>query len=123
MTSARKIKTTVFVFELPQKLGILQQVGYEPPPREGCTVDGCLREGLLVAKGCKRRVCIKYGCFRRTTGNRRRGSAGGGRGRIWVVALGNRWLTRCGSWLAATRWGCGMSAGGVTGVLTVAAMR
>jgi hypothetical protein len=90
MTSVRKIRTTVFVFELPQKLGILQQVGCEPPPREGCTVDGCPRECLLVAKGCKRRVCIKYGRFRGTAGNGRRGSAGDGRGRIWVVALGNR---------------------------------
>jgi hypothetical protein len=34
MTTAKKIKTTAAVFELPRKLGILQYVEYEPPPRE-----------------------------------------------------------------------------------------
>jgi hypothetical protein len=58
-TAAKKIKTTAAVFELPQKLGVLQYVEYEPPPREWCT-DGCLYEGLLTAEGCKRGVCIKY---------------------------------------------------------------
>jgi len=57
--TAKKIKTTAAVFELPQKLGILQYVEYEPPPREWCT-DGCLYEGLLSAEGCRRGVCIKY---------------------------------------------------------------
>jgi hypothetical protein len=33
-TTAKKIKTTATVFELPRKLGILQYVEYEPPPRE-----------------------------------------------------------------------------------------
>jgi hypothetical protein len=59
-TAAKKIKTTAAVFELPQKLGILQYVEYEPPPREWCTNDGCLYEGVLTAEGCRRGVCIKY---------------------------------------------------------------
>jgi hypothetical protein len=58
--TAKKIKTVASVFELPQKLGILQYVEYEPPPREWCTNDGCLYEGLLTAEGCRRGVCIKY---------------------------------------------------------------
>jgi hypothetical protein len=53
--AAKKIKTTAAVFELPQKLGVLQYVEYEPPPREWC-VNGCLYEGLLrlrgAAEGC-----------------------------------------------------------------------
>jgi len=57
--TAKKIKTTAVVFELPQRLGILQYVEYEPPPREWCT-DGCLYEGVLTAEGCRRGVCIKY---------------------------------------------------------------
>jgi hypothetical protein len=60
MTTVKKIKTTAAVFELPQKLGILQYVEYEPPPREWCTSDGCLYEGLLTAEGCRRGVCVKY---------------------------------------------------------------
>jgi hypothetical protein len=59
MTTVKKIKTVAAVFELPQKLGILQYVEYEPPPREWCT-DGCLYEGVLTAEGCRRGVCIKY---------------------------------------------------------------
>jgi hypothetical protein len=35
-------------------------VEYEPPPREWCTSDGCLYEGLLTAEGCRRGVCVKY---------------------------------------------------------------
>ncbi len=57
--TAKKIKTTAAVFELPQKLGILQYVEYEPPPREWCTSE-CLYEGVLTAEGCRRGVCIKY---------------------------------------------------------------
>lgn len=34
MTTARRIKTVAAVFELPQRLGILQYVEYEPPRRE-----------------------------------------------------------------------------------------
>jgi hypothetical protein len=56
---ARRIRTTAAVFELPQKLGILQYVEYEPPPREWCT-DGCLYEGVLSAEGCRRGVCVRY---------------------------------------------------------------
>ncbi len=33
---------------------------YEPPPREWCTSDGCLYEGVLTAEGCRREVYIKY---------------------------------------------------------------
>jgi hypothetical protein len=59
-TAAKKIKTTAAVFELPQKLGILQYVEYEPPPKEWCTSEGCLYEGLLTAEGCRKGVCVKY---------------------------------------------------------------
>jgi len=59
-TAVKKIKTTAAVFELPQKLGILQYVEYEPPPREWCTSEGCLYEGILTAEGCRKGVCIKY---------------------------------------------------------------
>jgi hypothetical protein len=59
-TAARRIKTTAAVFELPQKLGILQYVEYEPPPKEWCTSEGCLYEGILTAEGCRRGVCVKY---------------------------------------------------------------
>jgi hypothetical protein len=58
--TAKKIKTTAVVFELPQKLGVLQYVEYEPPRREWCTEDGCLYEGVLTAEGCRRGVCVKY---------------------------------------------------------------
>jgi len=57
--TARRIRTTAAVFELPQKLGVLQYVEYEPPRRDWCT-DGCLYEGVLTAEGCRRGVCIKY---------------------------------------------------------------
>jgi hypothetical protein len=60
MTTARRIRTTAAVFELPQKLGILQYVEYEPPPREWCTNDGCLYEGMLTAEGCRKGVCVRY---------------------------------------------------------------
>ncbi len=43
-TTVRRIRATASVFELPQKLGILQYVEYEPPPREWCN-DGCLYKG------------------------------------------------------------------------------
>ncbi len=76
--AAKKIKTTAAVFELPQKLGILQYVEYEPPPREWCTNDGCLYEGLLTAEGCRKGVCIKY--------------------RVWVHSRDRR------RWKAKERW-------------------
>jgi len=60
MTTVKKIKTVASVFELPQKLGILQYVEYEPPPREWCTEDGCLYEGVLTAEGCRKGVCVRY---------------------------------------------------------------
>jgi len=78
MTAAKKIKTTAAVFELPQKLGILQYVEYEPPPREWCAEDGCLYEGILTAEGCRRGVCIKY--------------------RVWVHSRDRR------RWEAKERW-------------------
>ena len=46
-----KVKTAATVFELPQKLGILQYVEYEP-----CS--GCI--GLLTAEGCKKGICVRY---------------------------------------------------------------
>jgi hypothetical protein len=58
--TARRIRTTAAVFELPQKLGVLQYVEYEPPPREWCTSDGCLYEGLLSAQGCRKGVYVRY---------------------------------------------------------------
>jgi hypothetical protein len=76
--TAKKIKTVAAVFELPQKLGILQYVEYEPPPREWCTNDGCLYEGLLTAEGCRRGICVKY--------------------RVWVYSKDKR------RWEAKERW-------------------
>jgi hypothetical protein len=32
----------------------------EPPPKEWCTSDGCLYEGVLTAEGCRKGVCVKY---------------------------------------------------------------
>jgi len=78
MTTVKKIKTVAAVFELPQKLGILQYVEYEPPPREWCTNDGCLYEGVLTAEGCRRGVCVKY--------------------RVWVHSRDRR------RWEAKERW-------------------
>jgi hypothetical protein len=76
--TAKKIKTTAAVFELPQRLGILQHIEYEPPPREWCAEDGCLYEGLLTAEGCRRGICIKY--------------------RVWVFSRDKR------RWEARERW-------------------
>ncbi len=58
--TARRIKTTAAVFELPQKPGILQNIEYRPPPRERCTSDGCLYEEVLTAESCRKGICIKY---------------------------------------------------------------
>ena len=77
-TAARKIRTTAAVFELPQKLGILQYVEYEPSPKEWCAGDGCLYEGILTAEGCRRGICIKY--------------------RVWVHSRDRR------RWEAKERW-------------------
>jgi len=77
-TAARRIRTTAAVFELPQKLGILQYVEYEPPPREWCAEDGCLYEGVLSAEGCRRGVCVRY--------------------RVWVHSRDRR------RWEARERW-------------------
>ncbi len=71
MTTVKKVKTVAAVFELPQKLGILQYVEYEPPPREWCTSEGCIYEGLLTAEGCRRGVCVRY--------------------RVWVHSKDRRW--------------------------------
>jgi hypothetical protein len=75
--TARRIRTTAAVFELPQKLGVLQYVEYEPPPREWC-VNGCLYEGLLTAEGCRRGGCVRY--------------------RVWVHSKDRR------KWEAKERW-------------------
>jgi hypothetical protein len=97
--TAKKIKTAASVFELPQKLGILQYVEYEPPPREWCTSDGCLYEGILEARGCRRGICIKYRVLVWSK-DRRRWEVG----ERWrkkkrdeeVGVLGNKSPTRCG---------------------------
>jgi len=78
MTAARRIRATASVFELPRKLGILQYVEYEPPPREWCTSEGCLYEGVLTAEGCRKGVCVKY--------------------RVWVFSKDRR------RWEAKERW-------------------
>jgi len=49
MTTVKKMKTAASVFELPRRLGVLQYVEYEPPPREWCTSDECLYEGMPTA--------------------------------------------------------------------------
>jgi len=68
--AAKKVKTVAAVFEMPQKLGVLQYVEYEPPPREWCT-DGCLYEGVLTAEGCRRGVCVKYRVWAHSRDKRR----------------------------------------------------
>jgi hypothetical protein len=78
MKTVKKIKTTATVFELPQRLGVLQYVEYESLPREWCTSDGCLYEGVLTAEGCRRGVCVKY--------------------RVWVHSKDRR------RWEARKRW-------------------
>jgi hypothetical protein len=77
MTTVKKVKTVASVFELPQRLGILQYVEYEPPPREWCAGE-CLYEGLLTAEGCRRGVCVRY--------------------RVWVYSRDRR------TWGARERW-------------------
>jgi hypothetical protein len=77
-TAAKKIKTTAAVFELPQRLGILQYVEYEPPPKEWCISEGCLYEGVLTAEGCRKGVCVRY--------------------RVWVYSRDKR------QWEAKERW-------------------
>jgi hypothetical protein len=99
-TAAKKIKTTASVFELPQRLGVLQYVEYEPPPREWCTEDGCLYEGILTAEGCRRGCACGIGCgFIHGIGGSGRWGSGGGEGwmKRLVAVLGNRWLMLCGS--------------------------
>jgi len=110
--TARRIRTTAAVFELQQRLGVLQYVEYEPPRREWCASKECLYEGLLTAEGCRKGICIKYHVWVHSRDRRR-----------WEV--GERWRRRrdeeaggcikqqelmlCGSWLGGLRWGCGMS--------------
>jgi hypothetical protein len=77
MTAAKEVKTTAAVFELPQKLGILQYVEYEPPPKEWCASE-CLYEGVLTAEGCKKGVCVRY--------------------RVWVFSRDRR------TWRAKEKW-------------------
>jgi len=80
-TTARRIRTMAAVFELPQKLGVLQYVEYEPPPREWCTSDGCLYEGVLTAEGCRKGICVKYRVWVHSRDRRR-----------WEI--GERWRRR-----------------------------
>ncbi len=51
---------------------------YEPPPKEWCTSEGCLYEGLLTAEGCRKGVCVRY--------------------RVWVHSRDRR------RWEAKERW-------------------
>ncbi len=81
MTTVKKVKTVASVFELPQKLGVLQYVEYEPPPKEWCTNEGCLYRGMLTAEGCRRGICIKYRVWVHSRDRRR-----------WGV--GERWRRR-----------------------------
>jgi len=63
-----KLKTTASIFELPRRLGIIQYIEYELP----LCPDGekCPYEGVLVAEGCRRGVCIKYRVAVRSTDRR-----------------------------------------------------
>ena len=75
-----KVKKVVTVFELPQRLGILQYVEYEPQPKqEWCAPDWCPYEGVLTAEGCKKGICIKYKVLVQTKDRRQ-----------WVVARKKR---------------------------------
>jgi hypothetical protein len=79
-------KRIVTIFEMPKRLGILQYVEYEPPPREWCSSDWCPHEGVLTAEGCRRGVCIKY--------------------RVWVYSKDGR------QWETKERWRKNEEAGG-----------
>jgi len=59
--TARKRKALASVSGPPRKLRFfsIQYIDYEPPPREWCTEDGCLYEGVLTAEGCRRGVCMR----------------------------------------------------------------
>jgi hypothetical protein len=64
-------------------------VEYKPLPREWCTSDGCLYEGVLTAEGCRKGVCVRY--------------------RVWVYSRDKR------RWEAKERWRRrGEEAGGCT---------
>ena len=80
-TAARKIKATASVFELPQRLGVLQHIMYEPPPKEWCNDDGCLYEGILIVNGCRKGICLRYRVWVHSKDKRR-----------WEV--GERWRKR-----------------------------
>ena len=72
------MRAKVALFELPTLLGIPQYVEYEPPPRGWCTSEGCPHEGVAVAEGCGRGICVRY--------------------RAWVFSWdGRRWAAR-GRW-------------------------
>jgi hypothetical protein len=76
-----KIKTTAAVFELPQKLGVVQYVEYE----RQCTDDGCLYVGILTAEGCRRGICVRY--------------------RVWVYSRDRR------TWRTKEKWQRGEAGG------------
>jgi hypothetical protein len=71
MENTNKIKTAASVFELPQRLGIIQYVEYEPPRREWCDADGCLYEGWLNVEGCRKGICLRYRAWVRSRDRRR----------------------------------------------------
>jgi hypothetical protein len=56
----RVMMVEVSLFELPTLLGIPQYVEYEPPKPEWCAPDSCPHEGVLIAEGCRKGVCIRY---------------------------------------------------------------
>jgi len=82
-----KVRKMATVFQLPQRLGILQYVEYEPQPKERwCPSEGCPYEGVLISEGCKKGVCIRYRAIVQskdkmewaTTKRRRKDEDGGG---------------------------------------------
>ena len=88
--ATKKIKTTATVFELPQRLGILQDVEYESP--KGWRTDRCLYEGVLTAEGCRKGLCVRYRVWVHS-GDRRRWTVRETwrrRGRVHQVAGGRR---------------------------------
>jgi hypothetical protein len=68
-STTKTIKTAASVFELPQKLGILQQVEYMPEKQ--CTFGICFYEGVLTAEGCRKGVCVRYRVWVRSKDKRR----------------------------------------------------
>jgi hypothetical protein len=95
--TAKKIKTTAAVFELPQKLGILQYVEYEP------SSEGVVYQRRVLVRGASNRRGVpqrhmrkvpRVGLLEGTKGGGRRRSDGGGVAmKRRAVASSSRWLT------------------------------